>query len=78
MDITDCFLNFLEDSIVDYSDLHTILQCQDECYRAFKFYALKQGFSEQTIKDYFYNDIIDYCKECVRDEKIESMKEDFE
>lgn len=78
MNITDCFLDFLEDSPIDYSDLHTILQCQDECYRAFKFYAIKQGFDEQTIKDYFYNDIIDYCKECVRDEKIESMKEDFE
>lgn len=78
MDIIDCFQDFIEDSIVDYSDLHTILQYQDECYRAFKFYAIKQGFDEQTIKDYFYNDIIDYCKECVRDEKIESMKEDFE
>lgn len=78
MNITDCFQDFIEDSIIDYSDLHTILQCQDDVYRAFKFYAIKQGFDEQTIKDYFYNDIIDYCKECVRDEKIESMKEDFE
>ena len=78
MNIVDCFQDFIEDSIVDYSDLHMILQCQDECYRAFKLYAIKQGFDEQTIKDCFYNDILDYCKEYVMDEKIESMKEDFE
>lgn len=78
MDIVYCFLDFIEDSIVDYSDLHTILQYQDEVYRAFKSYAIKQGFSEQTIKDCFYKDVLSYCKDCVMYEKIESIKEDFE
>ena len=78
MNIVDCFLDFLEDSPIDYSDLHTILQCTDECYRAFKLYALKHGFDEQTIKDCFYRDVLNYCKDCVIYEKIESLKEDFE
>ena len=79
MNIVDCFLDFLEDSRpIDYSDLHEILKYQDECYRAFKFYAIKQGFDEQTIKDCFYRDVLNYCKDCVIYEKIESLKEDFE
>lgn len=79
MNIVDCFLDFLEDRFpIGYSDLHEILKYQDECYRAFKSYALKQGFDEQTIKDCFYKDVISYCKDWVMDEKLEQIKEDFE
>lgn len=79
MNIVDCFLYFLKDSLpMGYSDLHEILKYQDGCYRAFKSYALKQGFSEQTIKDCFYKDVLPYCKDCVMYEKIEHIKEDFE
>ena len=79
MNIVDCFLYFLKDSLpMGYSDLHEILKYQDGCYRAFKSYAIKQGFDEQTIKDCFYKDVISYCKECVMYEKIEHIKEDFE
>ena len=78
MKIVYCFLDFIEYSIVDYSALHTILQNQDEVYRAFKFYALKHGFDEQTIKDCFYKDVLYYCKKCVLYEKIKSLKKDFE
>lgn len=79
MNIVDCFLYFLKDSLpMGYSDLHEILKYQDGCYRAFKSYALKQGFSEQTIKDCFYKDVLSYCKDCVVYEKLESLKKDFE
>lgn len=49
----------------------------DEAYKDFKRYAIRHGFDEQTIKDYFYNVVVSYCKESLIDEKLEALKEDF-
>lgn len=77
MDINDCFQDFLDDSIIDYSDTHTIIAFTDEVYNSFKCYAIKHGFDEQTARDYFYNVVVSYCKECIMDEKLEQINEDF-
>lgn len=77
MDINECFQDFVDDSVIDYSDTHTIMAYTDEVYKSFKFYAIKHGFDEQTIKDYFYNVVVSYCKESLMDEKLEALKEDF-
>lgn len=77
MDINECFQNFVDDSYIDYSDTHTIMAYTDEAYRDFKFYAIAHGFDEQTIKDFFYNVVVSYCKESIMDEKLEQINEDF-
>lgn len=77
MDIIDCFQDFIENSIIDYSDTHIILSYQDEVYKSFKFYALKHGFDEQTARDYFFNTVVAYCKESLVDERLEDLKDDF-
>lgn len=78
MDINDCFQDFLEDSIIDYSDTHIIMAYTDEVYKSFKFYAIKHGFDEQTARDFFYNVVVSYCKESLVDERLEDLKEDFD
>ena len=77
MDINDCFQNFLEDSVIDYSDTHTILSYTDEVYNRFKLYASRHGFDEQTARDFFYNVVVSYCKDSLLDEKLEQINEDF-
>lgn len=77
MDINDCFQNFLEDSIIDYSDTHTIMAYTDEVYNRFKLYASRHGFDEQTSRDFFYNVVVSYCKDSLLDEKLEQINEDF-
>ena len=77
MDINECFQDFVDDSVIDYSDTHTIMAYTDEVYKSFKHYAIRHGFDEQTIKDYFYNVVVSYCKESLMDEKLEALKEDF-
>lgn len=77
MNINECFQDFVDDSRIDYSDTHTIMAYTDEAYKDFKFYAIRHGFDEQTIKDYFYNVVVPYCKESLIDEKLEAIKEDF-
>lgn len=77
MNINECFQNFVDDSYIDYSDTHTIIAYTDEVYKSFKFYASRHGFDEQTIKDFFYNVVVSYCKESIIDEKLQALKEDF-
>lgn len=77
MNINECFQDFVEDSRIDYSDIHLIMAYTDEVYKDFKCYAIRHGFNEQTIKDYFYNVVVSYCKESLIDEKLEALKEDF-
>lgn len=77
MNIVDCFQDFIDDSIIDYSDTHLILSYPDEVYKSFKYYAFRRGFDEQTSKDYFYNTVLSYCKESLIDEKLEALKDDF-
>lgn len=77
MDIVDCFQDFIENSIIDYSDTHIILSYPDEVYTSFKYYARRHGFDEQTARDYFYNEVLTYCKESLMDEKLDALKEDF-
>ena len=77
MDINDCFQDFLDDSIIDYSDTHIIMAYTDEVYKSFKFYDIKHGFDEQTARDFFYNVFVSYCKESLVDERLEALKEDF-
>lgn len=77
MDIVDCFQDFIENSIIDYSDTNIILSYPEEVYTSFKYYALKRGFDEQTARDYFFNTVLAYCKESLMDEKLENLKEDF-
>lgn len=77
MDIVDCFQDFIENSIIDYSDTNIILSYSEEVYTSFKYYALKRGFDEQTARDYFFNTVLAYCKESLMDEKLENLKEDF-
>lgn len=44
---------------VEYITLiHTIMAYTDEAYKDFKCYAIRHGFDEQTIKDYFYNVVV--------------------
>ena len=76
MDINDCFQDFLDDSIIDYSDTHIIMAYPDEVYKSFKFYAIKHGFDEQTARD-FFNTVVAYCKESLVDERLEDLKDDF-
>lgn len=78
MDIKECFQDFVDDSIIDYSDTHTIMAYTDEAYKDFKCYAIRHGFDEQTIKDYFYGELIQNCKEWIMDEKLEQINEDFD
>ena len=77
MNINECFQDFLDDSLIDYSDTHTIMAHTDEAYKDFKCYAIRHWFDEQTIKDYFYNVVVSYCKESLMDEKLEALKDDF-
>lgn len=77
MDIVDCFQDFIENSIIDYSDTHIIMAYPDEVYKSFKYYARRHGFDEQTARDYFYNEVLTYCKESLMDEKLEAIKDDF-
>mgnify|MGYP003405500393 CR=1 FL=1 len=78
MDIVDCFQDFIENSIIDYSDTNIILSYPDEVYKSFKFYALKHGFDEQTARDYFFNTVLAYCKDSLVDKKKKKIKEDFD
>jgi hypothetical protein len=78
MDIVDCFQDFIENSIIDYSDTNIILSYPDEVYTSFKYYALKHGFDEQTARDYFFNTVVAYCKDSLVDERLENLKEDFD
>ena len=75
MDIKQCFIDFLEFSLICYDDVKTILQYKDEIFKEFSQFAKMRKFKQKEIKNYFYNEIIPFCIDWVYQEKQEEIND---
>lgn len=78
MNLWDCYYRFLDYSLIDYSDIETILKCQAAVYKEFTHYAISYcEQTKETIDKFFYGELIPACKKWIMGEKLKQINEDF-